>query len=138
MEDVLRAPVFLACEAVSMLGDGLALLAVPLLVLQLSHSALLAVLALLPGSAGYLTAGLPAGVIVDRLNPWHVLIAGDIIRALIFAVLFAVTGFPHVALADPLARVRRWRGDGLHRYCAGHRRAGRVRRAAADLGELVA
>jgi MFS family permease len=92
MEDVLRAPVFLAGQAVSMLGDGLALLAVPLLVLQLSHSALLAVLALLPGSAGYLTAGLPAGVIVDRLNPWHVLIAGDIIRALIFVVLFAVTG----------------------------------------------
>ena len=49
MEDVLRAPVFLAGQAVSMLGDGLALLAVPLLVLQLSHSALLAVLALLPG-----------------------------------------------------------------------------------------
>ena len=75
-----------------MLGDGLALLAVPLLVLQLSRSPLLAVLASLPGSAGYLAAGLPAGVMVDRLNPWHVIIAGDIIRALIFLALFAVTG----------------------------------------------
>jgi MFS family permease len=91
MEDVLRSPVFLAGQAVSMLGDGLALLAVPLLVLQLSRSPFLAVLASLPGSAGYLAAGLPAGVIVDRLNPWHVLIAGDIIRAMIFLLLFTVT-----------------------------------------------
>ena len=78
---VLRPQLFLAGQAVSMLGDGLALLAVPLLVLQASRSPLLAVLASLPGSAGYLAAGLPAGVIVDRLNPWQVLIAGDLIRA---------------------------------------------------------
>ena len=89
---VLRPQLFLAGQAVSMLGDGLALLAVPLLVLQVSRSPLLAVLASLPGSAGYLAAGLPAGVIVDRLNPWQVLIAGDLIRAAIFAILFAVTG----------------------------------------------
>jgi MFS family permease len=75
-----------------MLGDGLALLAVPLLVLQVSRSPLLAVLASLPGSAGYLAAGLPAGVAVDRLNPWHVLMAGDVVRALIFLALFLLTG----------------------------------------------
>lgn len=75
-----------------MAGDGLALLAVPLLVLQVSRSPLLAVLASLPGSAGFLAAGLPAGVAVDRLNPWHVLIAGDVIRALIFVALFLLTG----------------------------------------------
>jgi MFS family permease len=92
MENVPRSQVFLAGQAVSMLGDGLALLAVPLLILQLSRSPLLAVLASLPGSAGYLAAGLPAGVMVDRLDPWHVIIAGDLIRAMIFAVLFAVTG----------------------------------------------
>ena len=89
---VLRAPVFLAGQAVSMLGDGLAVLVIPLLVLQVSHSPLAAVLASLPGSAGYLAAGLPAGVVADRLSPWHVLIAGDILRAGIFAALFAVTG----------------------------------------------
>ncbi len=89
---MLRSPVFLAGQAVSMLGDGLAILAVPLLVLQLSRSPLLAVLASLPGSAGYLAAGLPAGVFADRVDPWHVLIAGDIIRAVIFVVLFACTG----------------------------------------------
>jgi MFS family permease len=83
----------------SMLGDGLALLAVPLLVLQVSRSPLLAVLATLPGSAGYLAAGLPAGVLVDRLGPWHVLIAGDIIRALIFGALFLLTGTDRVTPA---------------------------------------
>jgi hypothetical protein len=87
-----RSRVFLGGQAVSMLGDGLALLAIPLLVLQLTRNPLLAVLASLPGSAGYLAAGLPAGVAVDRLDPWHVLIAGDTIRALIFLALFAVTG----------------------------------------------
>jgi hypothetical protein len=48
---VLRSPVFLGGQAVSMLGDGLAILAVPLIVLQMSRSPLLAVLASLPGSA---------------------------------------------------------------------------------------
>ncbi len=61
-----RSSVFVGGQAVSMLGDGLAVLAVPLLVLQLSRSPLLAVLASLPGSAGYLTAGLPAGVLADQ------------------------------------------------------------------------
>jgi predicted MFS family arabinose efflux permease len=89
---VFRSQVFLAGQAVSMVGDGLAILAVPLLVLQVSRSPLLAVLASLPGSAGYLAAGLPAGVLADRIDPWRALIAGDIIRALIFVTLFACTG----------------------------------------------
>jgi MFS family permease len=50
------------------------------------------VLASLPGSVGYLAAGLPAGVLVDRLDPWRVLIAGDVIRAAIFLALFLLTG----------------------------------------------
>jgi MFS family permease len=79
-----------------MLGDGLAILAIPLLVLQLTRSPVAAVLASLPGSVGYLAAGLPAGVLVDRLDPWLVLIGGDIIRALIFLALFLLTGSPTV------------------------------------------
>jgi len=75
-----------------MAGDGLAILAIPLLVLQVSRSPLLAVLASLPGSAGYLTAGLPAGVVADRIDPWRALVTADIIRALIFVTLFACTG----------------------------------------------
>jgi predicted MFS family arabinose efflux permease len=92
MNPGLRSRVFLGGQAVSMLGDGLALLAIPLLVLQLTHSPVAAVLASLPGSAGYLAAGLPAGVLADRLDPWRVLIAGDVIRAAIFLALFLLTG----------------------------------------------
>ncbi len=87
-----RSRVFLGGQAVSMLGDGLAILAVPLLVLQLTRSPMAAVLASLPGSVGYLAAGLPAGVLADRVDPWLVLISGDIIRALIFLALFWLTG----------------------------------------------
>ena len=75
-----------------MLGDGLAILAIPLLILQLTRSPVAAVLASLPGSVGYLAAGLPAGVLVDRLDPWRVLVAGDVIRAAIFLALFLLTG----------------------------------------------
>src|SRR5712691_1948097 len=87
-----RSRVFLSRQAVSMVGDGLAILAVPLLVLELTRSPTAAVLASLPGSVGYLAAGLPAGVLVDRLDPWLVLISGDVIRALIFLALFVLTG----------------------------------------------
>jgi MFS family permease len=89
---MLRSRVFLGGQAVSMLGDGLAVLAVPLLVLQLTRSPMAAVLASLPGSAGYLAAGLAAGVTVDRLDPWLVLISCDVLRALIFGGLFLLTG----------------------------------------------
>jgi len=74
-----------------MLGDGLAILAIPLLVLQLTRSPAVAVLASSPGSVGYLAAGIPAGILADRLDPWRVLISGDLIRALIFLTLFALT-----------------------------------------------
>jgi MFS family permease len=100
---VLRERVFLGGQAVSMLGDGLAILAIPLLVLQQTRSPLAAVLASLPGSVGYLAAGLPAGVLADRVNPWLVLIASDVIRALIFFALFVLTGSHAVAPALILA-----------------------------------
>jgi MFS family permease len=93
---VLRERVFLGGQAVSMLGDGLAILAIPLLIMQLTRSPLAAVLASLPSSVGYLAAGLPAGVLADRVNPWLVLIASDVIRALIFFTLFVLTGSPSV------------------------------------------
>lgn len=89
---MLRERIFLGGQAVSLLGDGLALLAVPLLVLQLTRSPVAAVLASLPGSLGYLVAGFPAGVLADRVSPWAMMIGGDVIRAVIFLVLFALTG----------------------------------------------
>jgi MFS family permease len=100
---VLRSRVFLGGQAVSMLGDGLAVLAVPLLVLQLTRNPLAAVLASLPGSAGYLAAGLPAGLTVDRLDPWLVLIVSDIVRAVIFLALFLLTGSRSISAWEILA-----------------------------------
>ena len=72
-----------------MLGDGLAILAIPLLVMQLTRSPLAAVLASLPGSVGYLAAGLPAGVLADRVNPWLVLIASDVMEVPAPLIVFA-------------------------------------------------
>ena len=96
---MLRERAFLGGQAVSMIGDGLAILAIPLLVMQLTRSPVVAVLASLPGSVGFLAAGLPAGVLADRANPWHVLITGDVIRAVIFLALFVLTGSHATALA---------------------------------------
>lgn len=86
-----RDRVFLGGQVISMAGDGLAVLAIPLLVLRLTSSPVAAALAALPGSAGYLAAGLPAGVLADRLSPWLVLAAGDLTQAVIFVLLFALT-----------------------------------------------
>jgi hypothetical protein len=88
-----RSSVFLAGQAVSMLGDGLALLAVPLLVLQVSRSPLLAVLASLPGSAGYLAAGLPAGGPLDRRDPWHVCLSAASVTMRAFRQLLVPRDF---------------------------------------------
>jgi MFS family permease len=79
--------VFLGGQAVSLLGDGVAILAVPLLVLQLTRDPLAAGLAAAPRGIGYLVVGVPAGPIVDRLSPWAVLITADLVRAGVFVAL---------------------------------------------------
>lgn len=81
------ARVFLAGQAVSALGDGLALLAVPLLVLRLTNDPLAAGLAAAPRGIGYLLAGVPAGPVADRLSPWTTLIASDAVRTAVFVAL---------------------------------------------------
>ena len=85
-----RREVFLSGQAVSLLGDGLAVLAVPLLVLDLSRSPLISALSAASVTVGYLMVGLPAGVLVDRMNPWRVLVVTDALRALLFAALFGL------------------------------------------------
>jgi hypothetical protein len=82
---------FLSGQAVSVFGDGLAVLAIPLMVLDLTRSPLLSGLSAASVTVGYLLAGLPAGVLVDRLDPWRVLIAMDAVRALLFAALYALS-----------------------------------------------
>jgi hypothetical protein len=74
-----------------MLGDGLAALAIPLLVLDLTRNPLLSALSAASVTVGYLLVGLPAGVLVDRLDPWRVLIAMDAARTLLFAALYALS-----------------------------------------------
>ena len=91
----LRSRIFLSGQAVSLLGDGLAVLAIPLLVLQLTRSPLLAALASAPRTIGYLLVGLPSGPIVDRTDPWLLLVAMDIVRAAVFVALFLL-GLAHV------------------------------------------
>ncbi len=86
-----------------MLGNGLASLAIPLLVLRLTRSPVLAVLAGSPGSVGYLAIGLPAGVLADRLDPWRVMVVADVIRTAIFLALFALALAPSVRLILVLA-----------------------------------
>ena len=80
--------VFLSGQAVSLLGDGLAVLAVPLLVLDLTRNPLVSALSAASATVGYLMVGLPAGVLVDRLDAWRVLLVTDALRAAAFAALF--------------------------------------------------
>jgi hypothetical protein len=83
-----RRRTFLSGQAVSLLGDGLAALAVPLLVLDLSRSPLISALSAASVTVGYLMVGLPAGVLVDRVDPWRVLVLTDALSAGLFAALF--------------------------------------------------
>src|SRR5262249_51701937 len=39
-------------------------------------------------TVGYLVVGLPAGVLVDRTDPWRILLLTDAVRAGLFAALF--------------------------------------------------
>lgn len=94
----LKRRVFLVGQAVSLFGDGLAILAIPLLVLQLTSSPLAAALSATPRSIGYLIVGLLSGPIVDRTSPWPILITADVIRAAVFALLYLLT----VAHAAPV------------------------------------
>src|SRR5215475_1129392 len=82
------ARVFLSGQAVSLLGDGLAVLAIPLLVLDLTRSPLISGLSAASMTLGYMAVGLPAGVLVDRLDAWRVLVTMDAARTAAFAALY--------------------------------------------------
>ncbi|MGK5733237.1 MFS transporter [Streptomyces sp. URMC 124] len=99
--------IFLGGQSVSLIGDGLAILAIPLLVLQVSGSPYAAVLAAIPRTVGYLLVGLPAGALVDRLNPRNVMLAMDAVRFGVFVTfaLLAATSQLHVPVILALAFV---------------------------------
>ncbi|RFU36990.1 MFS transporter, partial [Actinomadura logoneensis] len=95
--------VFLGGQAVSLLGDGLAVLAVPLLVLRLTRDPLAAGLAAAPRGIGYLVVGVPAGALVDRWNAWNVLVVADVVRAGVFVALPVMTWTGAASLSVVLA-----------------------------------
>jgi MFS family permease len=95
--------VFLCGQAVSLLGDGLAVLTVPLLTLQLTDDPLLAAIAAAPRYVAYVVVGLPAGVLVERWNPRTVMLITDGARAGVFIFLGALAGTGRLPAYGPAA-----------------------------------
>lgn len=76
-----------AAVAISSLGDGLALVAFPLLAIKLTtHPILIAGLAVAAGLP-WLVVALPAGAIVDRVERQRLVLAVDLARAVVVALL---------------------------------------------------
>jgi MFS family permease len=84
------ARIFLAGQAVSLLGDALAVLAIPLLVLDFSRNPIVSALSAASVTVGYLLVGLPAGVLVDRFDPWRTLMLMDGARTILFGLLYGL------------------------------------------------
>lgn len=84
------ARIFLAGQAVSLLGDALAVLAIPLLVLEFSRNPIVSALSAASVTVGYLLVGLPAGVLVDRFDPWRTLMLMDGARTVLFGLLYGL------------------------------------------------
>ena len=74
-------------QSVSKFGDQFNLLALPLLILALTHSPFALGISEAANLVPYLLLGLPAGALIDRLPRRIVMIVCDIARALIFAAL---------------------------------------------------
>lgn len=83
-----RPTIFLSGQAVSLLGNGLAGLAIPVLVLELTRDPLMTSISAASVTVGYLLVGLPAGVLIDRLDALRLLIAVDLARTGLFALLY--------------------------------------------------
>jgi MFS family permease len=79
-----------AAVGLSSLGDGLALVAVPLLAAQFTDSPLLIALTYAAQELPWLLVALPAGALVDRLDRRRVAVMADLARAGTMAVLAAV------------------------------------------------
>ncbi|MEU2358667.1 MFS transporter [Streptomyces misionensis] len=90
------APLFLGGQAVSLVGDGVANLTIPLLVLQLTHNPVIAGIAAAPRAIGYTAVGLIGGVVVDRTDPWRVLLWADVMRTGCFLALFLLAALHSV------------------------------------------
>jgi MFS family permease len=83
----------LAGSSISMLCSRISTIAFPMLVLGLNNSPFVAGLvtcaAILPSMIAYL----PAGVLVDRLNPWRVMLVSEVMRGLSITAVLILLGF---------------------------------------------
>ncbi|MFD0884425.1 MFS transporter [Streptosporangium algeriense] len=82
-------------QTVSVIGDGAAILVVPLVVLQATGDPLIAALAAAPRTIAYLLIGLLAGPLADRWNSRRVLIMCDLVRVGLFALMPLAIHMPH-------------------------------------------
>jgi Major Facilitator Superfamily len=79
-------------QCVSIAGDWLLIIALPIYVYQRTGSAFAAGIATIAGTLPDLLFGSVAGVLVDRWNHKHVLIAADLLRAFALPLLLLVDG----------------------------------------------
>lgn len=82
----------------SVLGDGLATLAVPLLVLDRTDDPVAAALSATPRTVGYLLAGVVAGAVVDRSPVKAVAVVCDLVRAGLLGLLFVLAALDVVTV----------------------------------------
>lgn len=93
---------FWAGQTVSVCGDHVTMLALPLVAVAVLHARPVE-MGILAGAAGIptLVLGLPAGAWVDRVRRWHVLVGADFARALVLgsiplANLVGLLGMPYL------------------------------------------
>lgn len=105
----LGRPFNLACSAsiASATGTGMHFAAFPVLAAQVADSPWQLSLVTSAGTLPWLLLSLPAGVLVDRLDPKRIMIAADVLCAVAVAVLIAVlsTGEPGLGLIICVAAV---------------------------------
>jgi predicted MFS family arabinose efflux permease len=90
-------------QSLSDLGDAVAQLAMPLLVLALTGSAVQAGLVGTAAQVTRLLARLPGGLLADRVNRRRAMLACDAIRLLAFAALAAAVATGHIDLVAIVA-----------------------------------
>ncbi|MBA3232325.1 MAG: MFS transporter, partial [Propionibacteriales bacterium] len=92
---------FLAARLISLAGTSVTLVALPVVVYSLSRSPLLTALVAAFEAVPYLLFGLPAGALADRFNRKRLMVAADLVNAVVLASVpvaswFGVLTVPHV------------------------------------------
>ncbi len=85
-------------SAISNVGDGVLLAALPLLAARTTHSRLSVSLISTFFSIPWLLLALPAGAVIDRMDRRHVLIAADMFRGALIGGLALVAAFSEVRI----------------------------------------